>query len=309
MTTLRHLLHRIAATLRRRRADAELEREIQAHLRLLEDRFLAEGMSAAEARFAARRAFGNLAHTKELQRDTRSFGWLTGWALEFRLGIRMLLRYPGLTVIGGLAMALAIVVGASVFEVVQRAMSASLPLPDGEGIIGLTYWDQKDNVRKSANAYDFSRWRNELTSLEDVGAFRLVQRNLAPEGGVAEPVTVAQISPSAFRVTKIPPMLGRALVESDEDPAAPGVVVLGHALWKSRFGADPAVVGRPVRLGTHRAIIAGVMPEGYAFPVDDQIWMPLRPAELSREPGAVSFASLGAWLAVGHCWRRSLRLR
>lgn len=135
-------------------------------------------------------------------------------------------------------MAFAILVGAGVFEVVKRATDPVLPLPDGEEIVGLTYWDRGENVRKPASSYDFLTWREELTTLQDVGAFRLVERNLAAEGGVAAPVMIAQISPAAFRVTRVPPLLGRTMVEGDDNPGSPAVVVVGHRLWQTRFGGD-----------------------------------------------------------------------
>jgi len=285
MSKIRHLFNRLLASFRGRGAEADLAREIKAHLHFLEEKYVAKGMSPAEARFAAKRAFGNVDRTKELQRDERAFRWLTGWTMELRLGIRMLVRYPGLTVVGGLAMAMAITVGTGVFEVVKRATDPILPLPDGEGIVGLMYWNRAEDDRQTPNSYDFLRWREELTKVQDAGAFRLVERNFSIDGGVAEPVMVSQISPSAFRVTRVPPLLGRTLVEADESPGSPAVVVLGYGLWQTRFGGDKSVVGRTVRLGDTRATVAGVMPEGYAFPVDDNLWTPLRSEELSREPG------------------------
>ena len=285
MSNIRRFFHRLTAPFRRRHADAELVREIQAHLQLLEERFVAEGMSPEEARFAAKRAFGNVEHTKELQRDTRSFRGLTGWAMELRLGARMLVRYPGLTVVGGLAMAFAVAAGAGAFEIVKRAIDPVLPLPAGEGIVGLAYWDRVENVRKPASSYDFLTWREELTTLQDVGAFRLVERNLSADGAVAEPMMVVQISAAAFRMTRVPPLLGRTLEEADEHPGSPAVVVLGHRLWQTRFGGDPGLVGRTVRLGDMQATVVGVMPEAFAFPVDDNLWTPLRSGELVRQPG------------------------
>ncbi|MEX2262195.1 MAG: ABC transporter permease [Bryobacteraceae bacterium] len=285
MSKIRLFFHRLSASFRGCRAEADLAREINAHLQLLEEKFVAEGMSPEEARFAAKRSFGNIEQTKELQRDARSFRWLTGCAMELKLGVRMLVRYPGLTLVGGLAMAFAIVVGAGAFEVVKRATDPVLPLPDGEDIVGLTYWDRVENVRKRASSYDFLTWREELTTLQNVGAFRVLERNLAANGGVGEPVMVAQISAAAFQMTCVPPLLGRTLVEADENLGSPAVVVLGHRLWQTRFGGDQAVVGRTVWLGDMQATVAGVMPEGFAFPVDDNLWTPLRSGELVREPG------------------------
>src|SRR6185436_20899063 len=106
---------------------------------------------------------------------------------------------------------------------------------------------------------DFLNWREGLRTLEDIGAFRLVQRNLTVGEHVGEPVEVAEISAAAFRVTRALPLIGRVLVDEDESPQSPAVVVLGNRLWKMRFGADPTVVGRVVRLGATQATVLGVM--------------------------------------------------
>ncbi len=304
MSTIRHFLQRLWGIFRGGRAESDLEREIQAHLQFLEEKFAAEGMSGQEARLAAKRAFGNIEHTKELHRDARSFRWLSGWQMELRLGMRMLIRYPGLTVAGGLAMALAILIGAGVFEVVKRATDPVLPLPEGDRIVGLTYWDRVKNNRESASSADFRMWREELTTIQDIGAFRMVERNFAVEGGVSEPVMVAQISAAAFRMARVPPLLGRTLVDADENPGSAAVVVLGHRLWQSRFGGDRAVVGRTVRLGGIQTTVAGVMPEGFAFPVDENLWTPLRSAELVRAPGRDSLKVFGR-LAPGTTLREA----
>ena len=285
MSKIRLFFHRLSASFRGRRAEADLGREINAHLQLLEEKFVAEGMSPEEARFAAKRAFGNIEQTKELQRDARSFRWLTGWAMELRLGVRMLVRYPGLTVVGGLAMAFAILVGAGVFEVVKRATDPVLPLPDGEDIVGLTYWDRGRTFGSPRAPTTFSSGERSSQRSRTSALFGWWSETSPPNGGVAEPVMVAQISPAAFRMTRVPPLLGRTLVEADENLGSPAVVVLGHRLWQTRFGGDQAVVGRTVRLGDIRATVVGVMPEGFAFPVDDNLWTPLRSGELVREPG------------------------
>lgn len=299
MWNIRQLFERLKTSFGGRRAEAELEREISAHLQMIEEKFLGEGMNPAAARLAARRAFGNVEHTKELQRDARSFRWLTGWTLELRLGARMLVRYPGVTVAGGLAMAFAILAGACVFEAVKRATAPVLPLPNGEEIAGLTYWDRRENDRKQPTTHDFLSWREGLTTIKELGAFRLVERNLAAEGGVTEPVTVAEVTPGAFRMTRVPPLLGRTLVDWDGEPGAPAVVVIGYRLWQSRFGGECTVVGRTVRLGGLSATVAGVMPAGFAFPVDDQIWTPLRPVDLAREAGEGGVLKVFGRLAPG----------
>ncbi|HEU4695084.1 MAG TPA: ABC transporter permease, partial [Vicinamibacterales bacterium] len=205
--------------------------------------------------------------------------------LDFKLGFRMLSRYPMLTVVGSLAMAIAIAVGAGTFEVITRVTDPSLPLPDGDRIVGLNYWHRTESDPRSPSAYDVLNWREGLRTLEDIGAFRPVQRNLIVGEQVGEPVDAAEISAAAFRVARVPPLMGRVLVDEDESPQSPAVVVLGNRLWKMRFGADPAVIGRVVRLGATQATVVGVMPEGFAFPVRQNLWTPLRVRELPQEPG------------------------
>jgi putative ABC transport system permease protein len=205
--------------------------------------------------------------------------------LDFKLGFRMLSRYPMLTVVGSLAMAVAIAVGAGTFEVIKRVTNPSLPLPNGDRIVGLNYWDRTEPGVRAPSSYDALTWREGLQNVEDIGAFRLVQRNLIVDGQVGEPVDAAEISAAAFRVTGVPPLMGRVLVDADESPGSPPVVVLGNRLWKMRFGADPAVIGRVVRLGATRVTVVGIMPEGFAFPVRQSLWTPLGVSEFAQEPG------------------------
>src|SRR5215207_4766313 len=110
MPLFRRLVLRFFALFRSNRAEDDLAREIDAHLRLIEDEFVARGMSATDARAAARRAFGGVEQVKERQRDERSFRLLDCWWLDFKLGLRMLIKYPGLTIVGGLAIAFGVTV-------------------------------------------------------------------------------------------------------------------------------------------------------------------------------------------------------
>jgi hypothetical protein len=244
----------------------------------------AQGTRPAAADRPRRQAL--FSQRRRAARRTGSFaGRLAGFALDAKLGLRMLARYPGLTMVCSLAMAFAIAVGAGTFELVGDMIHPTLPLPEGERIVGLSYWDRAGNRQEAALADDFSAWREQLTTVEDVGGFRSLQRNLTDADEAGEPVEVAQISAAGFRVARTPPLLGRALVETDEEPGAVPVVVLGYRIWQTRFGGDPEVVNTTIRLGDDQTTVVGVMPEGFAFPLRHNVWVPLPAGELSREPG------------------------
>lgn len=276
MAPIRRFLLRLVSFFRSGHAEAELAREIDSHLQLLEDKFLAQGMSPAEARSAARRAFGGVEQTKEHQRDTRSFRWLAGWWLDFKLGTRLLIKYPGLTLVGGLAIAFAIAVGACVFEMVTQLINPTLPLEDGARIVGIRNWDAEAARVEEQALHDFIAWREDIELIEDLGAFQTLERNLVVAEGRAEPIAVAEISASAFRVARVRPLLGRPLIAADETAGAPPVMVIGYDVWQKRFGGNPKVIGRTVRLGSSQSTVVGVMPEGFAFPIAHSLWVPFR---------------------------------
>lgn len=196
--------------------------------------------------------------------------------LDFKLGFRMLARYPGLTVVGTVAIAVAIALGTLYFEAVNKWQSPRLPVEDGDRVVSIRNWDASAVATEARSLHDFAIWREEVETVDELGAAVTFVRNLATEDGRVEPVLGAEVTASAFRLLGTPPLLGRTLTEQDERPAEPPVVVLSHTLWKTRFASDPGVVGRTVKLGTAAATIVGVMPEGFGFPVSERIWTPLR---------------------------------
>src|SRR3569832_199839 len=102
---MRRTILRLLSSIRSSRAERELAREVRSHLQLLEDQYIAKGMDPAEARYAALCAFGGVEQAKEQQREARTLRWLAGWSMDLKLGGRMLVKYPGLTAVGGIAMA------------------------------------------------------------------------------------------------------------------------------------------------------------------------------------------------------------
>ena len=211
--------------------------------------------------------------------------------LDVRIGLRMLVKYPALTLVGGLGMAVAIAVSVGFFAFAGAQIYPTLPLEEGDRIVALENRDVVIDNEERRALHDFVLWRDELKSVVDLGAFTTAPRNLIPAEGPPEVVRVVQMTASGFKVARVPPRLGRYLIEADERPDAPAVIVIGHDVWQRRFAGDPAVVGRELRLGAVVHTVVGVMPEGFGFPMSDRYWTPLRvdPAQFARRTGPSIF--------------------
>ncbi|HEX8693607.1 MAG TPA: ABC transporter permease [Longimicrobium sp.] len=219
--------------------------------------------------------------------------------LDFKVGLRMLARYPGLTLVGTVAIAVAIALGTLYFEALNKWQNPRLPVRDAGRVISIRNWDVSALATESRSLHDFAIWREQVGTVDHLGAAIAFVRNLATEDRRVEPVRGAEITASAFRLLGTAPVLGRTLTEQDEQPAAPPVAVIGHALWKTRFAGDPGVVGRTVKLGTATATIVGVMPEGFGFPVSQRIWTPLRVDGSTLAPRTGPAVSIFGRLAPG----------
>ncbi len=199
------------------------------------------------------------------------FSWL-----DFKVGFRMLARYPGLTLVGTVAIAVAIALGSIYFEAVNKWQNPELPIRDADRVVTIWNWDAGEVGAERRSLFDVSVWRAQLKTITNLGAAVVFERNLQTEDQRVEPVRGAEVSANAFALMTTPPLLGRTLTAQDEQPSEPPAVVISHALWNTRFASDPGVVGKSVKLGTVAATIVGVMPEGFAFPSNHRIWMPLR---------------------------------
>jgi putative ABC transport system permease protein len=201
--------------------------------------------------------------------------WLAGWLMDLKLGWRMLRRSPGLTVVAVVALGVAIGAGAAYLEFTRDLLRAALPAPDGDRIVGIQLWDRERGAPQRQALSDFAVWRRAASTLEFIGAARPLDRHLVTADGRVEPSRAVEITASAFRLIPTAPLVGRTLVESDERPGAAPVIVIGHDLWRSRFDGDANVAGRTVRIGSVVHTIVGVMPEGFGFPFNQNLWAPL----------------------------------
>jgi len=267
-----------------RAAEARIDDELRFHIEMETQRIAREQkVGHDEARRRALATFGGVQQHRETLRDGRGTAWFSGLSLDLKLGFRMLVKYPGLTMVGGLAMAFGIWFGAVTFQMFGAITTTKLPLPDGDRIVRIQNWDRKTSQDEDRVLYDYQLWRASR-SITDLGAYRDASVNLRGADGAAQSEIAAEITASAFRIDPERPLLGRVLTESDEAAGATPVVLLGYDVWTRRFDRDPQIVGRTVKLGNTFATVVGVMPEDFAFPMAHKVWLPLRLNASGAEP-------------------------
>jgi putative ABC transport system permease protein len=302
LSAARTRLHLIFA---RKATESRADIEIGFHIDMETQRLMREKqLSPDEARRQAIVSFGGVSQHKETLREGHGLAWLGGFSLDMKLGARMLRKYPGLTLIGGLAMAFALWTGAVIFQILSLLVYPTLPLPDGDRIVQLWNFDIEAGQTDGRAMHDFLRWRRGLSSITELGAYRDLTRNLITTDGDSRHVAGAEVTASAFRIAPTPPLMGRVIVPSDEEAGAPPVVVLGYDLWRARFARDPGVLGRSVKLGDATATVVGVMPEGFGFPFAHELWTQLRP-DVSAPPRGGQGITVFGKLAPGVSFDRA----
>ncbi len=205
---------------------------------------------------------------------------------DLKLALRMLLRYPVLTLVSSGSLALAIAIGAAGFAFISLFLWPRMPLPDGDEIVLVQHHDRAASQPESRVVADFLRWRGGTTTLTDVAAGRGMARNLLMGDGLVEPISVAEVTASTFAMTRVAPILGRTLTDADASAAAPPVVMIGERIWRERFGADPGFLGRTVLISDVPTAVVGVMPAAFRFPSIYEVWQPLKINEGAVQPRA-----------------------
>jgi putative ABC transport system permease protein len=269
MKYLRRFLSKWISQLRKDHVEAELGREINAHLALLEEDFLDRGMSTDEARLAARRAYGGVEQAKQLHRDERSILWLERLARDIRFAVRQLRKSPGFALTAVLTLALGIGAVTSVFSVVNTVLLKPFVFRDPDRLVVMREAVDEQRGGRTAipvNYRHFLRLKSTATTIEDAAIFAQLGVSVSPNGDHPQLVGAVVASPNLFHLLGVQPMLGRSFVKADADHGAVEVVLLSYAGWQTLFGADPKAVGQRLRIGGHPATIIGVMPPEMRFP-------------------------------------------
>ena len=224
--------------------------------------------------------------------------------VDVKLALRMLVKYPALTLVAVISMSVAVAVVAVAFAITDNFLQPRLPFASGDRVVALQHWDMSAGASEPVPMADYMRWRDELASVEILGAFTSAEQEVSRDGESSMPARVAEVTSTAFDVAEATPLLGRPLVEADQEPQAEPVVLLGYQLWQDLFGGAPEVLGRTLRVGESLRTVVGVMPEGFRFPLNHSAWTPLRTALIDgatsgNPPVVIVFGRLADGIAIG----------
>jgi predicted permease len=288
---------RLRSLFRRRRVERELDEELQFHLEHLIAERVAAGLPAREARQAALRAMRGLEQRKQECRDTWHVRFFEQLLQDFRYALRTLRRTRALTAVAVASLALGIGANTAIFSVVDAVMLSLLPVHDPQRLMllkwsargfperflddieGDTLTDQGRMTGLVFSSADYERFgaRNDVFS--DTLAFSSNDDHVnLGLGGRAEDALVQAVSGNYFQALGVTPALGRAIVPSDDSPAAPAVAVVSHAFWQRKLGGDPAAAGKAIMIDGVPAVVVGVAPPeffGLRPGTAPDLWLPL----------------------------------
>jgi putative ABC transport system permease protein len=263
MNFLKLTFVRLRSLFRRAPLERDMAEEMAVHLEMQEEANRARGMDAEEARYAAQRQFGGVAQVQERCREQRGWVWLEQLGKDFLLAGRTLRKNRVFSAVAIVTLALGIAATASLFSVVNGLLRDPLPYPDPGRLTTL----RRHNVDAALDVIPLSTsdvldLQERAQSFADLGAFSVRRFNLGGEH--AEGVEGALCTAGLFRALGVQPLYGRWFLPEDEAGDGTAAVILSHALWQQRFGADPKCIGRTIRLDGRDHTIVGVMPEGFA---------------------------------------------
>ena len=292
-TGWRRLWFRLSA-----RGGDQFDLELEEHLALLTDKFVAQGMTREEAYYAARRQFGGIEVVRQQRRDATGFPALEALAQDLRHSIRGLAKTPLFTLTVLAALTLGIGANTAVFSVVNAVFLKPFKAPQAGRIVRFLNTGSY-GATAVVGFPEFNLWRQQTSVFENISAHREDVVNLT---GVAAPeqIQLARVSEGFLRLFGAPLLLGRAFTAEEDQPGGPRVAVLGYELWARSFGSDRRILGRAVTLGSDAYTVIGVLGEGFdseQFELPPEAWVQAQIDPNTAERG--SFCTVSGRLKPG----------
>jgi predicted permease len=298
MERLRRFFLKLYLLFANSKVEAELAREIGAHLALLEDEYVRQGMTPEEARRAAKLAYGGVEQAKQRHRDERTFQGLSQIPQDIRYTFRQLRKSPGFTVTAVLMLALGIGATTAIFSIVEGVLLRPLPFPDPDRLVTLGDVLEGSHcascAHSSVTAPDIRNYMRDTQSFSHLGGYR---GRLFELSGPGDPAAVngTRMSGEVFAALGVQPLLGRTFTQQ-EDEEGQQVAVLSYGMWRSRFHGDANVLGGKILLYRKPYTVIGVMPRDFEFPLNpghlnqSEFWLPL-----SLQPEEFTAGSVASW--------------
>ena len=256
----------------------EVDDEIAFHIEMRTRELIERGVEPKTAREIVLARLGDVRRLtrtcvdlgRKRDREMRLTQWLGEFRDDVRFALRQLKSAPGFTVVAVITVALGLGANSAIFALADKTLIHPLPFPDPERLVMV--WEQFGNVTRGTVAPDNARdWRERNRTLQGLATMMGGARTMIGADGTVEQIPGQQVSADFFDVLGVTPMSGRTFAASDVTPA-PDVVVLSEAFWRARLGADPAIVGRQIRLGPQALTVIGVVPASVQFLRQANFW-------------------------------------
>ncbi len=261
----RIFLSRAKSLFHRHGDERDLDRELDAHIALLAERYAQQGMNENDAQAAARRQFGGITQIRENLREQRSLLLFENLFQDARYALRQLRKSPAFSFTAVLTLALGIGVNTAVFSIVHAVLLRPLPFKNSDRLV--LVWEENlhrgwlHNIVSSANFNDWKKQNHVFSDIALVDPFPTF--NVTGRGEPLE-VQAEQVTPNLFSVLGVQPFLGRSFLPEEGRPGSARVVILGHALWQRRYGGDRSLIGKQISLNSQNYTAIGVMPVGFS---------------------------------------------
>jgi putative ABC transport system permease protein len=268
----------------RKRNYGDLSAEIEEHLAEKVDELVAGGMSREEATFTARREFGNVLLIEERSREVWQWPSLEDFFRDVRYGARQLRKNPGFTAVAVLTLALGIGANTAIFSVVYAVLVRPLPFKDPARLVMVwETWEKRGENRVVVSPANFNDWKEQSKTLDHITAMWWYGSVVTIQG---EPTNVpaVRVTSDFFDALGVNPARGRPFSPEEQSHDGYRVAILSDAVWR-KLGGDPALVGRNVELNQKPYTVIGIMPPGFNFPSDDDVWFPLPKGALVGDRG------------------------
>ena len=284
----------------RKRRQAELIEEIQSHLEMAVRDRMERGEGAVQARATAQREFGNAAVVREVTHDQWGWAWLENLFQDLHFAVRMLRKAPGFTTVAVLTLALGIGANTAIFSIVDAVLLQSLPYPDPDQLVLMFDVALKQPDALAGMSYrDFSECREQNHVFSEMAGNAFHDLTLT---GAGEPsvVDTAGVTPEIFPVLGAKPLAGRTLLPEDGKQGAAPVAVVSENLWRSRFGANPELIGQSISLDMRAFTVVGILPASFRYPDGfprQDVWIPVAQdplfGPLLSQPGVPVLGGVG----------------